>query len=116
MIGLARTTVSPSSSIMIRSTPWVDGCCGPMLMTIVWDSPSTSGHGPPVTTISDCWVRSCAPSSVWRSSRSCSSSSSMRWMPGPTTGASSGSRIDASSSWSLSVVSVVSLIAGPGRP
>ena len=37
---------------MIRSTPWVDGCCGPMLMIIVWDSPSSSGHGPPVTTSS----------------------------------------------------------------
>ena len=32
----ARTseTVSPSSVRISRSTPWVDGCCGPMLMTI----------------------------------------------------------------------------------
>ena len=34
---------------MMRSTPWVDGCCGPMLMIIV---SSTSGHGPPVSTSS----------------------------------------------------------------
>ena len=35
MIGLVRSTVSPSSSSMSRSTPWVDGCCGPMLMIMV---------------------------------------------------------------------------------
>ena len=35
---------------MTRSTPCVDGCCGPMLMIMVSPSPSTSGHGPPVTT------------------------------------------------------------------
>ena len=29
MIGLVRSTVSPSSSNMRRSTPWVDGCWGP---------------------------------------------------------------------------------------
>ena len=34
MIGFDRSTVSPCSSIAIRSTPWVDGCCGPMLMSI----------------------------------------------------------------------------------
>ena len=34
---------------MMRSTPWVDGCCGPMLRIIV---SSTSGHGPPVSTSS----------------------------------------------------------------
>ena len=28
------TTVSPSSVRTRRSTPCVDGCCGPMLMTI----------------------------------------------------------------------------------
>src|SRR5690349_17633225 len=27
-------TVSPSSSSSRRSTPWVDGCCGPMLRTM----------------------------------------------------------------------------------
>ena len=30
----ASVTVSPSSSRISRSTPWVDGCCGPMLTTI----------------------------------------------------------------------------------
>ena len=29
----ASVTVSPSSSRISRSTPWVDGCCGPMLTT-----------------------------------------------------------------------------------
>src|SRR3954468_17053034 len=32
MIGLHLTTTSPSSSSSTRSTPWVLGCCGPMLM------------------------------------------------------------------------------------
>src|SRR5262249_21764937 len=32
MIGLHVTTISPSSSNSTRSTPWVLGCCGPMLM------------------------------------------------------------------------------------
>ena len=30
----ASVTVSPSISSMRRSTPWVDGCCGPMLTTM----------------------------------------------------------------------------------
>src|SRR5665647_2629636 len=30
----ASVTVSPSISSMSRSTPWVDGCCGPMLTTM----------------------------------------------------------------------------------
>ena len=29
----ASVTDSPSSSRISRSTPWVDGCCGPMLTT-----------------------------------------------------------------------------------
>ena len=29
----ASVTVSPSSSRIRRSTPWVEGCCGPMLTT-----------------------------------------------------------------------------------
>src|SRR5919109_2891778 len=41
MTGLARSTVSPSSSSTTRSTPCVDGCCGPRLTTIV---SSDSGH------------------------------------------------------------------------
>ena len=44
MTGLVRRTVSPSSSIMSRSTPWVDGCCGPMLMIMVSSSSSTSSQ------------------------------------------------------------------------
>jgi hypothetical protein len=32
--GSARTMTSPSSSITIRSTPCVEGCCGPMLRII----------------------------------------------------------------------------------
>src|SRR5271157_4895432 len=35
MSGTALTTFSPSSSRSTRSTPWVEGCCGPMLRTIV---------------------------------------------------------------------------------
>ena len=29
----ASVTVSPSSSRISRSTPWVEGCCGPMFTT-----------------------------------------------------------------------------------
>src|SRR4029453_13472598 len=35
MIGFALSTVSPSSSSTTRSTPCVDGCCGPMLSVMV---------------------------------------------------------------------------------
>src|SRR5260370_39783419 len=38
--GVAFTTVSPSSSSKILSTPCVDGCCGPMLRTIVFAVPT----------------------------------------------------------------------------
>ncbi len=34
MAGRTSATVSPSSVRTSRSTPWVDGCCGPMLITI----------------------------------------------------------------------------------
>src|SRR6185312_6638603 len=37
--GIAFRTVSPSSSNKMRSTPCVDGCCGPMLRTIVFVGP-----------------------------------------------------------------------------
>ena len=46
MMGLERSTVSPSSSIMMRSTPWVEGCCGPMLMIIVSSSPNSTSMSP----------------------------------------------------------------------
>src|SRR5262249_57898761 len=35
MIGFARSTVSPSSSSTTRSTPCVEGCCGPMFSVMV---------------------------------------------------------------------------------
>src|SRR5215471_12936458 len=34
MIGSAERTRSPSSTNFNRSTPWVEGCCGPMLSTM----------------------------------------------------------------------------------
>src|SRR5229473_4385063 len=37
--GTAFTTVSPSSSSKMRNTPCVDGCCGPILRTIVFAVP-----------------------------------------------------------------------------
>ena len=43
MIGLQRSTVSPCSSSISRSTPWVLGCAGPMLMIIVWSSSGVRG-------------------------------------------------------------------------
>src|SRR6478736_2011807 len=46
MIGLQRSTVSPCSSSISRSTPWVLGCAGPMLMTIVWSSSGAAGMSP----------------------------------------------------------------------
>jgi hypothetical protein len=42
----ASLTVSPSSSRISRSTPCVEGCCGPMLTTI---RSSESGSAPPTT-------------------------------------------------------------------
>ena len=51
----ASVTVSPSSSSTSRSTPCVDGCCGPMLTTMrsSWigspSPPSTVSQSPPVT-------------------------------------------------------------------
>src|SRR5690349_9804514 len=41
MIGLQRTTSSPFSSSIRRSTPCVLGCCGPMLMIMVWSLPGS---------------------------------------------------------------------------
>ncbi len=39
----ASVTVSPSSSRMSRSTPCVDGCCGPMFTTTRSCAPSGGG-------------------------------------------------------------------------
>src|SRR5919199_6007118 len=44
MWGVHLSTVSPSSSSTRRSTPCVEGCCGPMLMVIV--SPLVAGSMP----------------------------------------------------------------------
>src|SRR5271155_2659846 len=43
MSGTTFNTVSPSISTTRRKTPWVDGCCGPMLTTmVVSPDPSTT--------------------------------------------------------------------------
>src|SRR6266516_4548720 len=42
MSGIMRTTVSPSISSSTRSTPWVDGCCGPMFRIMVRSCPGSS--------------------------------------------------------------------------
>src|SRR5450759_4344489 len=34
MWGITSITISPSTISSRRSTPWVDGCCGPILMII----------------------------------------------------------------------------------
>ena len=54
MTGRTSVTVSPSSSSTSRSTPCVDGCCGPMLTTIFsllsGSMPAvTVSQSPPVT-------------------------------------------------------------------
>src|SRR5687768_14883620 len=36
--GMQLSTVSPSSSMSRRSTPWVEGCCGPMFRIMVPES------------------------------------------------------------------------------
>src|SRR6478609_8762604 len=54
MVGDTETTVSPSSSSTSRSTPWVLGCCGPMLTVIVsvrgsaivYQSPASNDYFP----------------------------------------------------------------------
>src|SRR4051812_19005421 len=43
MSGAAFITVSPSSSMTTRSTPWVEGCCGPMFRTMCRPWPSPTG-------------------------------------------------------------------------
>src|SRR6266498_1284193 len=53
MTGSARMIISPSSSRMIRSTPWVEGCWGPMLRIIssVRSGPSATTSMPPPRSI-----------------------------------------------------------------
>mgnify|MGYP006190030867 CR=1 FL=1 len=62
MTGSQSTINSPSSFSTTRSTPWVLGCCGPMLMIIV------SSRNSPVRASRRC--RSSATSSALRSSKS----------------------------------------------
>src|SRR3954447_18993518 len=54
MTGSARRITSPSSSRTTRSTPWVEGCCGPMLRIISsvfrpWPSAISMSRPPPRT-------------------------------------------------------------------
>src|SRR5438552_3479066 len=48
MIGLASMIRSPSTFRMTRSTPCVDGCCGPKFTSISWTS-NIVGHSPSTT-------------------------------------------------------------------
>src|ERR1700735_1515760 len=52
MSGFAVSTVSPSSSRITRSTPCVDGCCGPMFSTIGCTGPDIVSITPVVERIS----------------------------------------------------------------
>src|SRR5215475_9450704 len=68
MIGSAATTRSPSRVSRSRSTPCVDGCCGPMLRTISAvgrptppSAPATSAAPDPTPTVS---LRSLTPGSL----------------------------------------------------
>ena len=86
MTGLARRTVSPSSSIMIAQHPVGRRVLRPHVEDHRVVDVSTSGHGPPVSTSSrvrasigrSCW----APSSVCASSRRSSGSSSIGALEG----------------------------------
>src|SRR3954470_20091404 len=67
MIGFVRRTVSPWSSSMRRSTPWVLGCCGPMLMIMVSSSltsTSTSSCDTPRSTAPCSRARTASPVSL----------------------------------------------------
>ena len=81
MIGLARSTVSPSSSIMIRRTPWVDGCWGPMLMIMVSSSPTSMSMSPVSRVVAPSGRRRAAPSSMRRSAACVPSRESISWVP-----------------------------------
>src|SRR6476469_8475971 len=49
MVGMDDLIVSPSSSSTRRSTPWVLGCCGPMLTVIVSVRGSSIVYQSPIT-------------------------------------------------------------------
>src|SRR5207244_2814218 len=80
MTGLLRRTVSPSSSIMSRSTPWVDGCWGPMLMIIV-SSGLTSMLRSPGSRVTPSGSRSTAPCSSSSSADSVALRGAISWAP-----------------------------------
>ena len=102
MMGLVRTTVSPSSSIMRRSTPWVDGCWGPKLR-IMESSPagSRSMSDEPGTWLSG--RRSTAPTSRPSSSGAVRSRRISSWLPSEVSATRPGGM-------------VCSLIGGPVLP
>src|SRR4051812_18387455 len=101
MIGLLRTTVSPRSSIMMRSTPWVLGCCGPMLMII--DSSSETSTGCSSATSASA-RRSTAPFSISRAMASLTSALARPWRP-------SAVRAGSSVRCGCSVVVMVALVS-----
>src|SRR5438445_3550590 len=80
MTGLVRRTVSPSSSIMRRSTPWVDGCWGPMLMIMV-SSGLTSTLKSLGSTVTPSGRRSTAPCSRSSSVDSVALRGAISWAP-----------------------------------
>ena len=91
MMGLVRSTVSPSISSMRRSTPWVLGCCGPMFMIMVWSSPASDS---PSSAAAASLRRRTEPSSRRRSVADSRARSAISWAP---------SEVSATS-WSLGVV------------
>ena len=80
MIGLQRSTVSPCSSSISRSTPCVLGCWGPMLRIIVWSSSGSSGRSPSMAA-SASLIRSTEPISR-NSSRAVTSERGLQLLPG----------------------------------
>src|SRR5215213_4553327 len=63
MSGTHLTTISPSSTSSSRSTPWVEGCCGPNEMVIC----VSSGR----STTSNCGGRFVVDALIFRSSLDC---------------------------------------------
>src|ERR1051326_8379060 len=59
MSGTVLTTVSPSRVTISRSTPCVEGCCGPMLMVMV-----STRLVSPTLTLSVMWSSVCSPSCI----------------------------------------------------
>ena len=115
MTGLVRSTVSPSSSSINRSTPWVEGCWGPMLMIMVSSSDRSTSMSEG-STATPSGSRSTAPTSRRSSPGSVAERRLSSWTPtagggscvsGWTSGASPSPPVVAASS---------SLISGPVLP